>query len=118
MRAASDGGGFTAVEGEAPTPRRCHVRVEAGSCRREQGLTAGGVLNIIIIIRREVFGLNPTMLVCICKGLSEGAIQGVVESGATTVSQVGDACGAGTDCGTCQGAIEQLITEATLIRAR
>ena len=51
------------------------------------------------------------MIVCICKGLSETAIQNVVERGACSVEAVGDACGAGTDCGTCQGSIELLIGE-------
>jgi bacterioferritin-associated ferredoxin len=54
------------------------------------------------------------MLVCICKGLSERHIQGVVSGGAHTVDEVGSACGAGTDCGTCQGAIEELISEHRL----
>jgi bacterioferritin-associated ferredoxin len=65
-------------------------------------------LNIIFII-----GLRPAsnMIVCICKGLSEKAIQGVVQDGAQTVADIGAACGAGTDCGTCIGSLEELISE-------
>ena len=54
------------------------------------------------------------MVVCICKGLSDNAIHRVVRSGAETVSDIGDACGAGTDCGTCHGALEELITESRI----
>jgi bacterioferritin-associated ferredoxin len=54
------------------------------------------------------------MIVCICKGLSEKHIHGVVHGGASTVDEIGAACGAGTDCGTCQGALEELISEARI----
>ena len=55
-----------------------------------------------------------TMIVCICKGLSDKALSGVVRSGCDTVAEIGDACGAGTDCGTCHGALEELITEVRI----
>jgi bacterioferritin-associated ferredoxin len=51
------------------------------------------------------------MLICICKGLSERAIHGTIRGGATTVEEIGRACGAGTDCGTCQDALEDAICE-------
>lgn len=54
------------------------------------------------------------MIVCICKGLSESVIQSVIERGACSVEAVGNACGAGTDCGTCQRSIDELITEQSL----
>ena len=54
------------------------------------------------------------MIVCICKGLSDNAIHGVIREGAETVEEIGDACGAGTDCGTCQGSLEELISEVQL----
>jgi bacterioferritin-associated ferredoxin len=58
-----------------------------------------------------------TVLVCICKGVSERKLQDVIAAGAESVESVGRACGAGTDCGTCQGSIEELITEHRLTRA-
>jgi bacterioferritin-associated ferredoxin len=56
------------------------------------------------------------MLVCICKGVSEQAIDSAVESGARTVEAVGRICGAGTDCGSCHEAIEELIDGTQLTR--
>ena len=51
------------------------------------------------------------MLICICKGLSERAVHGTIRNGATTVEEIGRACGAGTDCGTCQDALEDAIAD-------
>ena len=51
------------------------------------------------------------MIVCLCKGVSSGTIRQVIAQGATTVEEVGHACGAGTDCGGCQGCIEDLVEE-------
>jgi bacterioferritin-associated ferredoxin len=55
------------------------------------------------------------MIVCICKAVPESRIQEVIEAGARSVVDVGRACGAGTDCGTCAGSIEELITEQRLL---
>ena len=46
--------------------------------------------------------------------LNFGCASTPLADGAHTVEAVGRACGAGTDCGTCQGAVEELITEARL----
>src|SRR5687767_11927931 len=54
------------------------------------------------------------MILCICKGLSEHHVLEVVEAGARSVEAVGRACGAGTDCGTCQEEIEQVISACRL----
>ena len=51
------------------------------------------------------------MLICICKGLSERAVHGTIRDGATTVEAIGRACGAGSDCGTCQDALEDAIAD-------
>jgi bacterioferritin-associated ferredoxin len=58
----------------------------------------------------------PTMIVCLCKGVPESAIQGHIEEGIGSVDAIGRACGAGTDCGACRGAIEELIHEACVTR--
>lgn len=41
------------------------------------------------------------MIVCVCHAVNDRALDTVIESGARSVRQVGDACGAGTDCGQC-----------------
>ena len=51
---------------------------------------------------------NP-MLVCHCNGVSDRTIRRSVRSGARTLSQVGQACGAGTCCNGCVPAISAII---------
>lgn len=51
------------------------------------------------------------MIVCLCKGVSCSTIRNAVAQGATTVEEVGMACGAGTDCGGCRGCVEEIIEE-------
>ena len=51
------------------------------------------------------------MLVCLCKGVSDRVVRLAVASGATTVDGVGACCGAGTDCGGCRHAIQDLIED-------
>ena len=41
------------------------------------------------------------MYVCICFAVSETQLAGVIDDGARTEEEVGDACGAGTGCGNC-----------------
>jgi NAD(P)H-nitrite reductase large subunit len=49
-------------------------------------------------------------LICTCFGISEDTIQSVIsETGAETVEAVGDACNAGTGCGSCRFLIQELI---------
>lgn len=51
------------------------------------------------------------MIVCLCKGVSCGVIRNAIAEGATSVEEIGRACGAGTDCGGCEGTIEDLIEQ-------
>ena len=51
------------------------------------------------------------MIVCLCKGVSCGAIRNAIAEGNTTVDDIGRACGAGTDCGGCEGAIEDIVEQ-------
>ena len=55
------------------------------------------------------------MLVCICKGLSERAIAKTIQAGASSIEAIGEACGAGTDCGSCQGALEAMLEMGALV---
>jgi bacterioferritin-associated ferredoxin len=41
------------------------------------------------------------MFVCICAAVPDAEIRSCVARGASTVEEVGDACGAGTGCGNC-----------------
>jgi bacterioferritin-associated ferredoxin len=52
------------------------------------------------------------MYVCICNRVRECEVRSVIDGGARTEDAVGDACGAGTGCGTCVERIVDLIDEA------
>ena len=41
------------------------------------------------------------MYVCICHAVTETELTGVLAGGARSEEEVGDACGAGTGCGSC-----------------
>lgn len=41
------------------------------------------------------------MYVCICFAVTEVELTGVLAAGARSEEEVGDACGAGTGCGSC-----------------
>jgi bacterioferritin-associated ferredoxin len=51
------------------------------------------------------------MYVCICAQVRECELRTAVRAGARTCEAVGDACGAGTGCGTCLDRIDDLIME-------
>lgn len=51
------------------------------------------------------------MILCMCRGVSEGEIVEAVRMGARTLEEVSRRCeGAGFDCGSCQPWIEDHIT--------
>jgi bacterioferritin-associated ferredoxin len=52
------------------------------------------------------------MYVCICQRVRECEVRAVIDRGARSEDAVGDACGAGTGCGTCLDRIGDLIDEA------
>ena len=49
------------------------------------------------------------MVVCHCRAVSDRAIVATLASGACSVEQVGNHCGAGTRCGGCRPVIEALL---------
>ncbi|GIE82335.1 hypothetical protein Aph02nite_82850 [Actinoplanes philippinensis] len=53
------------------------------------------------------------MYVCICHHVREREVRAVIRAGARTEEAVGDACGAGTGCGSCLDRICDLIEEET-----
>ncbi len=50
-------------------------------------------------------------VVCVCHGIGANQILGAAEAGAGSVAEVGRACGAGTNCGSCRPAIARLLRE-------
>ena len=51
------------------------------------------------------------MYVCICNRVRECEVRDAIRCGARSENSVGDACGAGTGCGTCLDRIVDLIDE-------
>jgi bacterioferritin-associated ferredoxin len=49
------------------------------------------------------------MYVCICAAVTEHELHGCIRAGARTVEDIGEACGAGTGCGTCLDRIDVLL---------
>ena len=54
------------------------------------------------------------MYVCICARVRECEVRQAILGGARCEESVGDACGAGTRCGTCLDRIVDLIEETAL----
>ena len=46
---------------------------------------------------------------CLCRGVTDRKIRRAIGHGASTVDEVGRACGAGTGCGGCRPEIEALL---------
>jgi bacterioferritin-associated ferredoxin len=49
------------------------------------------------------------MYVCHCRAVTDHTIDGEVERGADTVEELAARCGAGSECGGCWPALEELI---------
>lgn len=58
------------------------------------------------------------MIVCVCKGVACSKIRALLRDGVDSVEAVGEACGAGTDCGSCRDMIEEMIDEELPVTAR
>ena len=56
------------------------------------------------------------MYACICERVRECDVRLAILAGARTEESVGEACGAGTGCGTCLDRICELIEEETPVR--
>jgi bacterioferritin-associated ferredoxin len=52
------------------------------------------------------------MYVCICEGVTDDEVRWAVTCGARTIEDVGEACGAGTCCGSCHDEIDVLLLAA------
>lgn len=52
------------------------------------------------------------MYVCICMAVTDREIRSCIAAGAGTVDEVGDACAAGTGCGSCHDHIDVFLAAA------
>ncbi len=52
------------------------------------------------------------MILCICQSVTDREVDAAIQDGAQSLVEVARACGAGTDCGCCRGAIEQRLERA------
>jgi bacterioferritin-associated ferredoxin len=52
------------------------------------------------------------MIVCICRAVSDRVIRSTIAAGASSVTEVGKACRAGTCCGACHSSIARLLEDA------
>jgi len=52
------------------------------------------------------------MVLCVCQAVSDREVDAAIREGARSLAEVARVCGAGTDCGCCQTAIERRIEQA------
>ena len=50
-------------------------------------------------------------VICYCYGITKEEIVDAIKNGATTLEEIQDITGAGTACGRCNGAIENILKE-------
>jgi len=65
----------------------------------------------VIAGRPGANGIDRGVLVCSCFGIGANEIAAVVGQGCRSVDAVGQALGAGTNCGSCRGEIRQVIEQ-------
>ena len=51
------------------------------------------------------------MIICQCLATNEAAVRHLAAQGATTALEIGAACGAGTDCGSCVAMIRAVLDQ-------
>ena len=52
------------------------------------------------------------MILCLCRGVSDRAVEAMIADGASSVAQIERACGAGGDCGACGDLPDALVERA------
>jgi bacterioferritin-associated ferredoxin len=57
------------------------------------------------------------VFICHCRAVTDGAIRGAIEAGASDRHEVSRHCGAGSRCGGCWPALEALLAEYGLAAA-
>ena len=66
------------------------------------------------VILKSIINISSMML-CLCKGVSDRTGRLAIASGAQSVEAVGARCGAGTDCRSCRHAIQDLVDDAQAV---
>ena len=51
------------------------------------------------------------MIVCLCRGLSERDLRGLIAAGARCAEEISESCGAGADCGACLSMLDRLVDD-------
>lgn len=71
------------------------------------------------LVQMETGGVDEPKYLCPCRKLTSGEIaDSIRSSGAQSVSEVAESCGAGRDCGACKPAISYLVSEVNDNRHR
>jgi bacterioferritin-associated ferredoxin len=52
------------------------------------------------------------MYACLCQGVTERKVRHAIACGASTIEQIGEACGAGTRCGGCWPVLDEMLRAA------
>jgi len=73
--------------------------------------SSGALLPELLAARPSAPAPDRGPVVCVCHGIGTNQILAQAEQGAVTVAEVGRACGAGTNCGSCRPAIARLLRE-------
>ena len=60
---------------------------------------------------------DPGPIICACLAVGANSIRQTVAAGCTTIDAVGEACAAGTNCGSCRSEIQRIIDHARLAKA-
>jgi bacterioferritin-associated ferredoxin len=55
------------------------------------------------------------VIACSCKAVREQTVRVAVASGATTLAEIGERCGAGTACGGCAELLEEILAQAVVV---
>ncbi len=50
-------------------------------------------------------------LICLCEGVSERKVRRAIEQGASNLAEIGERCGAGTNCLSCHPTLEDALHE-------
>ena len=81
--------------------------------------TAQAALPELLAARPSAPAQDRGPVVCVCHGIGAKQIMAAAGQGAGTVAEIGSACGAGTNCGSCRPAIARMLREwhDTLVEA-
>lgn len=61
-----------------------------------------------------LLGILTAVMVCHCEAVNDAAVCSEIEAGAHDADAVAERCGAGSQCGGCQGTIEDLLRRFAL----